>query len=495
MFPLTLRRSRCAFGLAVWVLMAQGLCGCRSGFETINNVMSSPDAATTDAADATSSDASTPMTSSSLIFGQARLLSSLIGTGAEGIGSQTYDAASLTWSPLSPFDSQGGGWRWLEGRISAATDPEEMVLGIGLDLADVKVQVQRSTDAMWVSEWSTTFGSASPGTFTETRFAGIAFEQNSGNALVVYSVDTETPVFRAWSDGRWSEPETLPINDGPGGPNPDLTTSSVRWVELASRAASDEIALAFVDTDGALGAIIWDGSAWNTASAIAQTATSNIGTRVFDLAYEKNSGDLLLVWGTGSTDFAYATRSATDGIWTTGNETVSGAFDSEYIDLEAAPGGDSIALGIGDLDGTKRLGLGTWNGASWEAVEEYDLLVGAEGDFVVAVAWLNADEAVAVYGGEQSLALQWATWSRITPNDWVVRNLVPVPRKNLSESLRLLRLPGQSQLLALVTDEAGFLHAAHYDGSDWTVVPDGSAINTVLYATQTLPFTAYTHPE
>ena len=55
------------------------------------------------------------------------------------------------------------------------------------------------------------------------------------------------------------------MNDG-GGPNPDPNSGTVLWVELEKRPDTNEIALAYVDANSDLVAIVWDGTQWLTAS-------------------------------------------------------------------------------------------------------------------------------------------------------------------------------------------------------------------------------------
>ena len=145
----------------------------------------------------------------------------------------------------------------------------------------------------------------------------VAFEALSGDILVVYSNNTPTPVYRARSGGTWSAETALPLNDGVG-PNPDPNTGIVHWIELASRPGSNEIALGYSDANNDLVVIVWNGTQWLTATAVALettlttfTPTTVVENRCFDLAYESLSGDLMAAWGSSTLNgFTSAIRPA-----------------------------------------------------------------------------------------------------------------------------------------------------------------------------------------
>ncbi len=159
----------------------------------------------------------------------------------------------------------------------------------------------------------------------------IAYEQSSGRAMVVYSKNATGSAgnemgYRIWDGSTWTA-EGL-INSA------NLTRSvannAVAWIKLASRPGSNEIALAAVDNGNAvlntatLTAFIWSGSAWgnepgtalDTTYSCSATITTGVQYDNFDLAYESQSGELMVVWSyqhTATNANSYATYSG--GAW------------------------------------------------------------------------------------------------------------------------------------------------------------------------------------
>jgi hypothetical protein len=169
----------------------------------------------------------------------------------------------------------------------------------------------------WSTDWTST---AITSANADKRGFDVEYEANSGDALVVYSNNTDTPVYRTRSAGSWSGETPLPLNDG-AGPNPDPNTGIVLWVELAARSGSNEITLAYVDANWDLVAMVWDGTQWLTASATlpaletdvtqSRTVPTVVQNRPVDVAYEETTGDALIAWGRHSiTGFFYSTRAA-----------------------------------------------------------------------------------------------------------------------------------------------------------------------------------------
>jgi hypothetical protein len=411
---------------------------------------------------------------------------------------RTWDDSVGSWSSEGDTPDANSTIKWTVNKIGRNAD-EELVgvlsdTGTGSDL-----DILRWNGTAWTVDWSST---AIANANVNKRGFDIEYEALSGDALVVYSNNTATPVFRTRSGGVWSAETALPLNDGVG-PNPDPNSGTVLWVELERRPGTNEIALAYVDANSALVSIIWDGTQWVTASAATlesdikrNPVTLTVSNRAFDLAYEETTGDLMVAWSRHTTSgFWYSTKAAGSNVWAAAAQVAAAPTNGipHFIDLAAEPGGQRIAIGAFDLgDIVERLGLATWTGSAWVNAAEYDSQIRdvndtATGDFAGAVGWVGTSgTAVAVYPDNQTGTIDWASWT--AAGGWVLQTAVAVTGKGFTESVQIEMFDNQNKLMAIFSDSNSDLYAATYDGVTWTVTNSGSPLETLLSSIDSGPF-------
>ena len=412
---------------------------------------------------------------------------------------RTWDESAGSWSSEGAAAAVGQTPVWTVGVPAPPGSSEELLAALVDDGFSATLELLRWNGSAWSSDWSATPLASDP--YGDVRGFDAAYEDDSGDALVVYTDGSDTPQYRTRSGGSWSAAAALPLNDG-GGPNPDTNSGDVRWVELVSRPESDELGLGFVDDNDDLVAIVWDGTQWVTASATTldtavkvNPVSGEVDNRAFDLAYEQDSGDLLAAWGRESASgFRYSTKAAGSNSWAA-SAAVSAAPSSgepHFLDLAAEPGGDRIAAGAFDMgDGTERLGLATWTGSSWADAGEYDSQTWdvndtGTGDFAGAVGWVGrSGVAVCVYPDDQTGTLDWARWT--SGSGWAVQTDVTVSGKGHTESVAIQSILVTDELLAAFSDDNFDLYAATYDGTTWTLTNGGSALETDLSSVTTSP--------
>ncbi len=246
-----------------------------------------------------------------------------------------YTASTNTFAAGATMTAGAAAPTWIVNRSSPARD-EQMA---GFVTTAGVLHIYKFDGTSWIEVTN----SAAPGGWgagTRPTVGGngvngrrfdIAYEQSSGRAMVVYSKNATGTAgnemgYRIWDGSTWTA-EGL-INSA------NLTRSvannAVAWIKLASRPGSNEIALAAVDNGNAvlntatLTAFIWSGSAWGnepgTALDTTYSCSATIATGVqydnFDLAYESQSGELMVVWSyqhTATNANSYATYSG--GAW------------------------------------------------------------------------------------------------------------------------------------------------------------------------------------
>ncbi|HEY7759920.1 MAG TPA: DUF2341 domain-containing protein [Burkholderiales bacterium] len=398
-----------------------------------------------------------------------------------------YTDATNTWTVEDATVSAGSTVRWSVAEKDP-TSREEIIAVLSDNGATTELDVMRWNGSSYVVDWTaTTITTAND----DKRGFDVAYEQSSGDAMVVYANGTNLE-YRVWNGTAW----TAPANVFATPP----TTGTVLWAELASRPGSDQIALVYSDSNRDLGAVIWDGTSWQEATterlletALPLTSSGAQGQyRSFDVAYEQ-SGDLLVAWGRAG-NVGYATYSAA-GVWNTAFAPIAlVAGNNTIVDLAAEPGGNRIALAvIAENGGNGRLGLGTWNGAAWVNTGQFDsglnhIPSADTGGFWAGAGWVGTTgRAVAVYSDSNTGQINYATWT--AAGGWVVQVDVAVPGSTARmRSVQLESYVDQNKLMAVYSDTSGDLWAATYNGTSWTVTNAGSALELGLSDARTVPF-------
>jgi hypothetical protein len=393
----------------------------------------------------------------------------------------TWDDTASSWSTAALSPPAGASLRWIVHALSPLADSEELTLaswdgGAGLSL------LRRSRD-FWHEDWraSNVLPSA------DRRAFDVVYEA-SGDALVVHSDGTANPVFRARSQGTWTDEESIFVL-APG-------LGSVQWVELASRPGTDEVTLVYADSLLGLRAVVWDGSAWDTANVdTLETLVRTVSTKAFDVVHESESGDALVVWAGPLSTARFATRSAGSSSWTTTSGISGLGVTPAVFDVAPDPASDRIALaGLEDAAGGKEPKVAVWTGTAWSDVDRLETGTNVSqgalaGDVGIAVGWVGSTGvAIAIYADDDSGKIDWGRWT--SAGGWAVQTDVAIAGKGTTESARIAVFPGQAKLLALLSDSNSDLFAATYDGTTWTITNGGAALVSDLSSIAGVPFGA-----
>lgn len=452
-----------------------------------------PDAPPPDSASDLGSD---PDTGPSLGKGNARVF---YGEPGPNLYNRVWTFSSGAWSSPAPALGVKHPVFWAVNKVSPMATGDESGLVLSNVTGGLTIKaLKRTGPTSWTEQWSY---SSSLNAHANKRGLDIEYESISGDLLVVYSNNTPTPVYRTRSGGAWSAEQPIPINDGPGGPLPDLTSGAVLWIELQRWQRTDEIALAYADDNDDLAALVWDGKKWDTATGetletelTKNPQTNLVHQRTFDMAYEGQTGNLLVVWGIANQEGRSKIKVANSTTWFAPQKvyTVSGQVD--FVDVAGHPTQNLVAAAFLDQgQGTERLGLATWTGGGWVDAAEYDSQIRdindmAQGDFPASVAWLgSSDKAVCVYSDDSTEKIDWYTWTLGTQN-WQHQNSASVPNKGYTESVQLATVPGQNALLALFSDDKMQLWSAVYSNNTWKVSNNGKPLSTKLTLLNTVPF-------
>jgi hypothetical protein len=282
------------------------------------------------------------------------------------------------------------------------------------------LQIMCFNGTTWTNEWTAAVG----GTGT-TRLFDIAYEQTSGNVMVVYG-DGANMSYRTKSNSlgcgsaNWAAASSF---------TPTRTTGTISWIKLAANTtnSSNLLTVAWSDANSDLSARVWSGSAWGNEHAAALSTTLEFATAAqdvdnFDVAYESVSGDLMVVWGNTGTDttgligYAVCTGNSSSCTWTAGTTVPTVADAATHIDLAADPTSDKMSLAALD-NGSDDLSAAYWSGTAWTGYANLDTATEDAGANmkIVQTGWLTSGSASRWVVSFNDAATSYVAWYAATP--------------------------------------------------------------------------------
>ncbi|MBI2984867.1 MAG: hypothetical protein HYY50_04560, partial [Candidatus Kerfeldbacteria bacterium] len=327
-----------------------------------------------------------------------------------------------------------------------------------------------------------------------TRTFDLDYESLAGRAMVVYSadsqdagtvVDNQKLFYCYWDGANWGPVSNCAATTGSN----DITLSSngrPTFVSLKAKPNSNEILLGVsVDVSGTheVDAAIWSGSAWGTVTNI--TSTTNASTlglekgSVFDVAWETNSGNALVAWGTtsaGSTKYQLYT-----GSWggeQTGPALVGGDGVVQGVNLARDPKSNRIAWASNDSLNDGNFGIWKADGstAGWTMGNEDATLenqeVGPEYTDVIWETFNAGGDSVAMWAAQNAAGAPDPEYQTATCNGTgctfsSIDTTMATCTGDDALFNRIFRSPNSDDLMLLVADIDRNLMAQHWSGSAW----------------------------
>src|SRR5262249_40607253 len=184
--------------------------------------------------------------------------------------------------------------------------------------------------------------------------AGVAYERNSGRAMLVWNPGT-TLNYSLWNGTSWTPAATIPAYTG----------TEPRQIRIASNplAGSNEIVITVTDKNEVDRALVWNGSTWGNQIQL----DNNTGHNFTDanVAYEQQSGRALVTDASGRAG-AVGYRIWDGSAWSAASTISAPAGSNSYAQwtvVAGDPNSNRIVLGV-ESNG-KDAWMNVWSGTAW----------------------------------------------------------------------------------------------------------------------------------
>jgi hypothetical protein len=364
-----------------------------------------------------------------------------------------------------------GSVRWTKNQISPGDLGDEVAVAQTETPSGLRLYLLHRGPRGWSTDQMIEL--AMPAIDSDKRVFDLAWDRSGRQALLIHSDETSNPVYRTYEKATgWSSPASLFASPPAAG--------RVRWVVLAASQTSDELALAYADTDTNVVAVRWrEGKLVQPAAVLLNGPTGEVH-QSFDLAYEGKSGRLLAIGG--------RTCCSCPEYWLDAEQRVTspGQCAPAWSLMKLSPRavGDEIIL-LGD----QRHAM-VWTGTDWANVGRAQPPAAPEVDhplWWVDGAWLelSTPTAVTVHRGwldDQSVGRGKIFWATSQGPSWTWTTGTPLPVADLGQVVwpQVVTLPGGKRVLAVLSDDKGSLWAASFDGAAWTVSNNGAPVGRDL---------------
>lgn len=364
----------------------------------------------------------------------------------------------------SPRYSEWNGSTWAApaSMASVGAEPQWVVLQGGSrrrELACATLDSDNDVNVMFFQSdvWTSPVEVCSNTGQSATRVFDVAYEQQSGDALLAYVDDSENNIGFVTYDGI-----TLSGESDLSKPNP--ASSPVLQLRMYASPLTDQIILVIVhqvSVSSKLYAAVWDGAAWGTWKSL-HGKISTSSEVPFDVAFEGVSGQALVVYEPKGAPKPKA-RSWDGATWSNEADASTIGAEGRWLRLAADSASDQVVLVA--LDEDNDINVNVWNGSAWGSNLEIETEAAAFDKRQFDVAFQNGGGvAVLAYHETGQTNLRYRTWNGAS---WSAEQAgVDIGDEARIVQLRTGRRTGEIFIAA--SDEGDDLAVFRWDGSAMT---------------------------
>lgn len=317
------------------------------------------------------------------------------------------------------------------------------------------------------------------------RAAG-ALPTSQGDGLAVWGrAGTNSPLSRTYNNtnNQFSLPNYVPSAQGA------VTSSTI----IRTSPTKKEAVAGFLTSAGQLYVSCFDGTNWTAAFNV--TVGGGGTTRPFDIAYETNSGDVMVAYGTntsGTNELGYRTKlgstDCTAGNWSSANtlDSVRTTGVIKWIKAAWDRRATSNTIAIAFEDANRILSTMVWSGTAWtnepssvlDSDVDYKTTAADIDDFdieftsvvgEIMVVWANNVGAAGTNGVRYAVCqggTSSCTWSGMNAA------FTPAGLTNDAMNLDISANPVNDEIVFASQGDDGHMQAANWSGTSWAVAND-----------------------
>lgn len=369
------------------------------------------------------------------------------------------------WLSEASANSVGGMLIWTVMQSSPKRD--EIILGTLDDNKDINVQIWDGSAWGAAEELSTNENS------TSTRGFDIAYEQISGDAMVVYNKNNYVPKYRFWNGSAWGDEAFVNATDGGNG--------YIKWIRLISKPDSDEILLAYLDSENDLRTQIWNGLTWMSVNKLTTTVQTS-DYQSFDVVYEQGTGNAKVVWS-DTDNINYSTWNGS--FWNTNAINIFKDTDHPYwIKLASDPNSNNILMS--EQNSVKDIYVSAWNGSSWSSKLKIEDDTDSINKRIMDVAFEGISGKGLVVWGDKTTTPKYKTWNN---SSW---SLVDLSASNHGgDDTRWVQLssdPLSNNIFLMTSDKNNDINIQQWNGSVWSSTTEVESSSSNDYESFDLAF-------
>lgn len=243
--------------------------------------------------------------------------------------------------------------------LEPSTKFNQTVAVINDDDGDIWTNVYDGATGTWLG-W--TFMSEVGTSYDTFQVFDIAAEPDTGDIILVYERYQQNTMadrnlyYRIWNSSTWSD-EGVITYISPAVAEPQ------RVIRLQNAPTGEEMILAFDGAGDDLSVIRWNGTAWVNATVIT-TIGANVDEESFAIAYQRDTHDVMLAWGSTGNMLNYSIMNNITKVWSQKGMVRDRGAVVNQVTLCANPNSGHIGAAIGPDGGSDVLFV-MWNGTAW----------------------------------------------------------------------------------------------------------------------------------
>ena len=261
-------------------------------------------------------------------------------------------------------------------KLAADPNSDEMVLVVANEFNETYAFVWDGTS--WGPGTHFPSGDASP----SVTDVNVVYEQQSGDAMVVFADGSWNAQYRIWDGSSWTGGAMAP---------PASVGGSLTFTALAADPNSDRIAFGANTENRYVWLSTWDGASW-AAPVMASSNAPHSDRQGVAVAFESSSGEAIAAYATGNKKVRYRTWNASGG-WSNAAFGPDLGSHPDALTLDADPLSDTVMLSVVDMQ--KDVTFAAWDGAGWTVQAELETNAGTNKGQPFLFLWdQNASAAV-----------------------------------------------------------------------------------------------------